>query len=183
MNVHKSVVNAFALSIFLVASFSLSVQKVKEPTASNPDWSKPYPPFRIAGDLYYIGTYDLACYLITTTQGNILINTGLAASATQIKDNIEALGFKFSDTKILLTTQAHYDHLGAMAAIKKMTGARVMVDKDDAAVMANGGSSDYVLGGHGPSYEPIIADRMLNGRDTIRLGDTRLVMLHHPGHT
>ena len=78
----------------------------------NPEWSKPYQPFRIVGNLYYVGTYDLACYLITTSQGNILVNTGLAASASQIKDNIETLGFKFSDTKILLNTQAHFDHVG-----------------------------------------------------------------------
>ena len=83
------------------------------------EWTAPYQPFRIAGNLYYVGTYDLACYLITTPKGNILINTGLAASAAQIKTNIETLGFRLADTKILLTTQAHYDHMGAMAAIKK----------------------------------------------------------------
>lgn len=174
----------FVLSaIFLFASFSTPAQKVHEPTATNPDWSKPYPPFRIAGNLYYVGTYDLGCYLITTSKGNILINTGLAASASQIKNNIEALGFKFSDIKILLTTQAHYDHLGAMAAIKKMTGARVMADEQDAAVMADGGSSDYAFGGHGSTFEPVIVNSPLHDRDTIQLGDTKLVMLHHPGHT
>jgi metallo-beta-lactamase class B len=80
------------------------------------------------GNLYYVGTYDLACYLIVTPQGNILINTGLAASASLINDNIKALGFRLSDTKILLTTQAHYDHVGAMAEIKKQTGAALMVN-------------------------------------------------------
>ena len=130
------------------------------------EWSKPYPPFRIAGNLYYIGTYDLGCYLITTSQGNILINTGLAASAPQIKNNIEKLGFKLSDTKILLTTQAHYDHLGAMAAIKKMTGAKVMADEGDASVMADGGSSDYAMGGHGSIYALLAADSLLHDGDT-----------------
>nr|WP_315820951.1 MBL fold metallo-hydrolase [Paraflavitalea speifideiaquila] len=96
-----------------------SAQKIVEPANTNPEWSKPYKPFQIAGNLYYVGTYDLACYLIVTRQGNILINTGLASSAPMIKANIEALGFKFADTKILLNTQAHYDHLGAMASIKK----------------------------------------------------------------
>lgn len=183
MNVQKCVVNAVAVSIFLIASFSLVAQKVKEPTTSNADWSKPYPPFRIAGNLYYIGTYDLACYLITTKQGNIIVNTGLASSAIQIGNNIKALGFKLTDTKILLTTQAHYDHLGAMAAIKKMTGAKLMADEGDAAVMADGGSSDYAFGGHGSFFEPVVADRRLHDKDTIQLGDTKLVMLHHPGHT
>ena len=160
-----------------------SAQKVTEPQNTPSEWAKPYQPFQIAGNLYYIGSYDLACYLITTPQGNILINTGLAASAPMIKANVEALGFKFTDIKILLTTQAHYDHMGAMAAIKKLTGAKMMVDEKDSEVMADGGSSDYALGGKGSSYEPLKADRLLHNGDTIKLGNMQIVMLHHPGHT
>lgn len=157
--------------------------KINEPKVTNADWSKPYQPFRIAGNLYYVGTYDLACYLITTTHGNILINTGLAASADQIKNNIETLGFKFSNTKILLITHAHYDHVGAIAAIKKKTGAQLIVDAEDAAVLADGGKSDYELGKYGTTFQTVKADRLLHNGDTIRLGDMQLVMLHHPGHT
>ena len=134
--------------ILLLACFSLTAQKVQEPATTNTEWSKPYQPFRIAGNLYYVGTYDLACYLITTTEGNILINTGLAASAKQIKNNIEKLGFKFADIKLLLTTQAHFDHVGAMAAIKKITGARFMANAQEATALSDGGSSDYALGGN-----------------------------------
>jgi metallo-beta-lactamase class B len=112
-----------------------------------------------------------------------LINTGLGASAAQIKSNIETLGFKFSDIKILLTTQAHYDHMGAMAEIKKSTGAKLMVDEKDADVLATGGSSDYELGIYGTSFKPVKPDRLLHDNDTIKLGDMQLVMLHHPGHT
>jgi metallo-beta-lactamase class B len=173
----------FLATILSLASLPVNAQQVKEPTVSNPDWSKPYQPFRIAGNLYYVGTYDLACYLITTNKGNILINTGLAASAQQLKHNIEALGLKFSDIKILLTTQAHYDHVAAMAAIKKMTGAQMMVDEKDATVLADGGSSDYALGGNGSAFVPVKADRLLHNGDTIQLGDMQLVILHHPGHT
>ena len=147
------------------------------------EWEQAYQPFRIAGNLYYVGTYDLACYLITTPQGNILINTGLASSAKQIKKNIKALGFRFADTKILLNTQAHYDHMGAMAAIKKKTGAQLMLDEGDAVEARDGGSSDYALGGNGSTYEPVIPDRLLHDGDTIKLGGMQLVMLHHPGHT
>jgi len=136
------------------------------------------------GNVYYVGTYDLACYLIVTPQGNILINTGLAASAPIIENNIKTLGFKLSDTKILLTNQAHYDHLGAMAEIKKLTGAKMWVDEKDAPVMEDGGSSDYELfGSTGSTYAPIKADRLLKDGDIIKLGGTKLVMLHHPGHT
>ena len=166
----------------LSPSISLTAQKVKEPKTAE-EWTRTYQPFRIAGNLYYVGTYDLACYLISTTQGNILINTGLAASESQIKNNIEALGFKFSDIKILLTTQAHYDHNGAMAAIKKSTGARLMVDEKEKDVLATGGKADYELGKYGVTYKPVQADRLLHDGDTIFLGDMQLVLLHHPGHT
>lgn len=175
----EKIVLAFALSFTL--SFAIA-QEVKEPRTTE-EWTTPYQPFRIAGNLYYVGTYDLACYLITTEKGNILINTGLAASFEQIKRNIETLGFKFSDTKILLTTQAHYDHMGAMAEIKKSTGAQLMVDEKDADVLVTGGSSDYELGKYGTSFKPVKPDRLLHDGDTIQLGAMKLVMLHHPGHT
>jgi metallo-beta-lactamase class B len=171
------------LLIFSCLTFLAAAQTVREPQNNPPEWSKPYPPFRIAGNLYYVGTYDLACYLVVTPKGHILINTGLASSASMIKNSLEALGFKLQDIKILLTTQAHFDHMGAMAALKKMTGAKVMVNERDAAVMEDGGKSDYALGGAVSSYKPLEADRLLHDGDTITLGDARLVMLHHPGHT
>ncbi len=169
--------------IFLLVAFPLAAQKVKEPKPFSTEWTKPYQPFRIVGNLYYVGSYDLASYLITTKQGNILINTGLASSAKQIKKNIEVLGFKLGDTKILLTTQAHYDHLGAMADIKKITGSAFMVDEGDLPAVTDGGSSDYALGGNGSTFKPIKPDRLLHNGDTIQLGGAQLIMLHHPGHT
>ena len=159
-------------------------QKVSEPsTKTHPEWSKPYPSFQIAGNLYYVGTYDLACYLIVTPKGNILINTGLVSSAPGIKKSIESLGFRLADTKILLNTQAHYDHMGAMAAIKKMTGAKLLMDVGDATMAADGGRSDYALKGDVSVYEPVKVDRVLHNGDTVKLGGMQLVMLHHPGHT
>jgi metallo-beta-lactamase class B len=150
---------------------------------ADPKWSQAYEPFRIVGNLYYVGTYDLACYLLVTPAGNILINTGLATSAPMIRENIKSLGFKVSDTKILLTTQAHYDHVAAMAEIKRLTGAKLMVEKEDAGVLKDGGKSDYALGGTGTSYEPVKPDQLLQGGDRITLGGMQLVLLHHPGHT
>lgn len=168
---------------FIFSPFLTIAQLVKEPKDTPAEWSKPYQPFRIVGNLYYVGTADLACYLIVTSKGNILINTGLAASMSLIKKNVETLGFKFNDIKILLTTQAHYDHMGAMSAIKNATGAKFMVDEKDAGVAADGGSSDYALGGHGSTFKPIKADRLLHNGDLISLGNMQLTMLHHPGHT
>jgi metallo-beta-lactamase class B len=169
-------------AVFTITSEAVTAQKVNEPKTTA-EWTTPYQPFCIAGNLYYVGTYDLACYLIVTPQGNILINTGLAASDVQIKNNIETLGFSLADTKILLTTQAHYDHMGAMASIKKSTGAQLMVDEKEADVLSTGGSADYELGKYGTSFTPVTPDRLLQDGDTVRLGDMHLRMLHHPGHT
>ena len=113
----KKLLKSFLIILLSGIYLSSFAQKVTEPTDTPADWSKPYPPFRIAGNLYYVGTYDLGCYLITTSKGNILINTGLANSEKIIENNIKELGLKLADTKILLTTQAHFDHMGAMAAL------------------------------------------------------------------
>jgi len=146
-------------------------------------WSKDYQPFRIVGNLYYVGTYDLASYLIVTPKGNILINTGLADSAPMIRAHVEALGFKFSAIKILLATHAHFDHVGAMAEIQQQTGAKMMINEFDAPVLADGGNSDYVMGGKGMMFLPLKADRLLHDHDTIKFGGMQIIALHHPGHT
>lgn len=158
-------------------------QKVIQPPFSQEEWSKPYKPFCIVGNLYYVGTADLACYLITTPDGHILINSGLASSTPMIRANVEALGFKFSDIKLLMATHAHYDHVGAMAEIKKLTHAKMLIGAEDRQVLADGGSSDYVMGGHGATFTPVKADRLLHDKDTVSLGGVRILVLHHPGHT
>jgi metallo-beta-lactamase class B len=170
------------LFLFL-SSCVLLAQKVQEPKSMSDDWSKPYEPFNIVGNVYYVGTYDLACYLITSSQGHILINTGLATSAPMIEANVKALGFNFSDIKILLTTQAHWDHCGALAQIKAKTGAKMMINEKDAQSLEDGGSSDYAFGGNGSTYAPVKVDRLLRPDDIISIGDVRIKMLHHPGHT
>jgi metallo-beta-lactamase class B len=180
MNKRKFIILTLAIALLCCRVLA---QKVNEPQNGNPLWLEPYQPFRIVGNLYYVGMYDLACYLIVTPKGNILINTGLAASASQISDNIKALGFRLSDTKILLTTQAHYDHVAAMAAIKQQSGAKMMANANDADVLEDGGRSDYEMHKYGMSFAPIKVDRRLQNGDIIELGGTRLVMLHHPGHT
>jgi metallo-beta-lactamase class B len=172
------------LLFFLCSVLIVQAQKVLEPSAEkHPEWTRSFPPFQIAGNLYYVGTADLACYLIVTSGGNILINTGLASSEPQIIANIKTLGFRISDTKILLTTQAHFDHMGAMAAIKKITKAKMMVDEGDAAVVADGGLSDYDLKGDVRTFTPVKVDRILHDGDSIKLGNMKLTILHHPGHT
>ncbi|TWV94028.1 subclass B3 metallo-beta-lactamase [Chitinophaga pinensis] len=158
-------------------------QKLIKDLYVDKEWSADYQPFRIAGNLYYIGTYDLGMFLITTPKGHILINTGVAGSDTLIKAHMKALGFNYKDIRILLTTHAHYDHVGAMAAVKQQTHANMMINEKDAALLADGGNSDYVMGGKGRMFLPVKADRLLHDGDSIQLGGMHIVMRHHPGHT
>src|SRR5215813_11289497 len=106
---------------------------------SNPEWTRPFPPFRIIGNIYWVGSYDLSTYLITTPQGNILINTGIGDTAKQIKASVEQLGFKMADTKILTATHGHYDHAAGFAELKRMTGARLIVEERDKELFESGG--------------------------------------------
>src|SRR4051795_7134352 len=103
--------------------------------AINPEWTTPLPPFQIADNLYYVGSEDLAAYLVTTSAGNILINANLETSPPQIRASVEQLGFKWADTKILLNGQAHYDHMGGAAQILRETGAKNMVMEGDAEIV------------------------------------------------
>ncbi len=145
---------------------------------------RPFPPFRIVGNLYYVGTYDLAVYLITTPQGHMLVNTGINDSAPMIKANVEKMGFQFSDIKLLLATHGHWDHVGAFAEIKRMTGAPLLMHEADAGLVESGGSEDYRYPqGRGTTYEPVKVDQRLREGDKVRLGGTELTVLHHPGHT
>src|SRR5580658_7008271 len=106
--------------IFLAGAAALQAQ-------GNPDWHREYPSFKIAGNLYYVGTADLAVYLINTPQGNILINSDFEEDVPLIKKSIASLGFKYADTKIVLISHAHGDHDAATGLIKKETGAKLMV--------------------------------------------------------
>jgi metallo-beta-lactamase class B len=170
------------LLLLLFGVNQTQAQKVNQPV-SNKEWTQAFPPFNIVGNLYYVGTSDLASYLITTDQGYILVNTGVASSFPMLKKNIASLGFDYRKIKILLTNQAHYDHVGAMASMKKETGAQFYVDSADADVFASGGKTDYEMNYLGESFLPIQPDKLLKNLDTIQLGNMQLVMLHHPGHT
>lgn len=152
--------------------------------AQNPDWTAPFPPFRIAGNLYYVGTKDLASYLVTTPKGNILIDCEMDADVPLIKASVEKLGFKFTDTKILLISHAHFDHDAGCAAIKDATGAAYMVMDADVPVVESGGKADFQYG-RSPEdlYRPAKVDRVLHDGDEVRLGSTVLVAHLTPGHT
>ena len=137
-------------------------------------------PFRIIGNIYYVGARNIASYLITTPEGHIMIDTGTKEMHSVIRANVEKLGFKLQDIKILLSGHAHFDHVQGHAAMKKATGARVMALGEDAAALA-AGVDKSPLGDEG--WEPVKVDRVLKDGDTVTLGGTTLRAVWTPGHT
>ena len=139
----------------------------------NPDFHKEWPPFKIAGNLYWVGTADLSVYLINTPQGNILINSDFPEDLPLIKKNIAKMGFKYSDTKIILASHAHNDHDAGVGIMKKETGAKLMIMDADVA-------STESTGNGRPGAK---VDRVLHDGDTVELGGSKLVAHLTPGHT
>src|SRR5215469_966232 len=151
---------------------------------TNPDWTTAVAPFQIADNLYYVGSRDLAAYLVTTPAGNILINANLESSPPQIRASIERLGFHWQDTKILLNGQAHYDHMAGAAQILRQTHAQDMVMECDAEVVRTGGRKDFSYGTDGILTFPAArVDRVLHDGDTVTLGGVTLTAHKTAGHT
>jgi metallo-beta-lactamase class B len=163
---------------FLLAAFAGGLW------AQSPDWTEPFPPHKIADNLYYVGSKGLASYLITTPQGNIIINSSLESSVPLIKASVEKLGFKFGDTKILLISHAHWDHDAGSAALKKETGVKYMVMDADVPVVESGGKDDFQYWNQPNTlYPPAKVDRVLHDGDKVTLGNVTLTAHKTPGHT
>jgi metallo-beta-lactamase class B len=145
------------------------------------DWTTPLAPFKISGNLYYVGSRDLASYLVVTPAGNILINANLESSPALIRAAVEQLGFRWADTKILLSSQAHYDHAAGAAEILKETHARHMVMDGDVDVIRSGGATDFDP--TPPHFAPARVDRILHDNDKVTLGGTTIVAHKTAGHT
>lgn len=145
-------------------------------------WNQPVEPFRIAGNLYYVGASDITSYLIATPEGHILLDGGFVETAPLIRESVKKLGFKLEDVKILLSSHAHQDHAGGLSALKERTGARFLASRADAPAHARGGKGDPVLGDSMP-YPPVQADRLLKDGDTVSLGGTTLTAHVTAGHT
>ena len=163
-------------------AIGLSVSLAAVLIAQNNNWTRPFPGHRVIGNLYAVGTYDLAVFLITSGDGHILINTGVEDSTAMIRQNIESVGFRLEDVKILLATQAHWDHTAALAEIKELTGAEMWATAEDAPVLEDGGFSDPHFGGR-ESFRPVSVDKIIADGDVIELGPTRLTVMETPGHT
>ena len=170
------------LAIVVILLVLVSSQRSALSQAS--DWLQPFPPFRIAGNLYYVGSRGLASYLVTTSEGHILINSNLEESVLMLRASIEKLGFKYTDVKILLISHAHWDHNAGSALIKKQTGATYMVMAEDVSAVESGGKTDFNYGNDKGTYYPrTTVDRTLRDKDEVKLGDAVLVAHLSAGHT
>jgi metallo-beta-lactamase class B len=152
---------------------------------SDPDgWREPIAPSPIVGPIHYVGTRGLAVFLIATPEGHILLDGAVPEAAPAIAASIEASGHTLSDVKVLLTTQAHFDHVGSLARLKALTGGRVVVMTGDDALLASGGKTDYLFGNTPAFHYPAVkADRVIRDGDVVTLGGVTLTALRTPGHT
>jgi metallo-beta-lactamase class B len=146
-----------------------------------PEWYEPFPAHKVIGNVYYVGSKDLATYLITTDDGHILINSGFERTVPLIQKSVESLGFKMTDVKILLASHAHSDHVAGHALLQKATGAKVYVMRGDDQVIASGGKGQYLY--TTDRWAPCKVDRVLQDKDEVKLGGVTLVARATPGHT
>ena len=172
----------------LLLTASVVAAQAQQPAQFSPEWYAQFrgeygqavEPFRIVGNIYYVGARNIASYLITTPQGHILIDTGTTTMHDVIKNNVQKLGFSTSDIKIMLSSHAHFDHIEGHAAMKALTGAQVMAMAGDAEAMSAGKDSS-ALGAVG--WTPVTVDRVLKNGDTVTLGGMTLRAVLSAGHT
>jgi metallo-beta-lactamase class B len=175
------------LSRFALAATFTAVLALSVPASAATDYTVPYPAHHVAGNVYFVGGKNQASFLVTTPQGNILINSGVKESPAQIKASIEKLGFKYADTKYLLISHAHFDHDAGSAQIVKETGATYAVMDSDVSVVESGGKTDFAYANdkdpNFARYPAVKVAKVLHDGDTISLGGTVLTAHKTPGHT
>lgn len=149
----------------------------------NSNWVKPIRPYRVVGNIYYVGSEGLPAWLITSSEGHVLLDSGPSAEGGKlIERNIATLGFQLADVKILINTHAHYDHAGGLAQLKADTGAKLWASRLDEPALEAG----HHIGGNsnGPTPFPAVkVDRSFGDGQKLKLGETTLVAHLTPGHS
>jgi metallo-beta-lactamase class B len=145
-------------------------------------WSTPEAPFRIAGNTWYVGTKGITILLLRGSEGSILIDTGVPEATSHLRASLEKIGVDPTEIKLIVTSHAHYDHAGAVAEVKAMTGARVVASAESAAALAVGGRGDLHFGDD-LIYPPATADAIVADGETLRVGTLAITAHLTPGHT
>src|SRR5579871_161864 len=149
--------------------------------AERAEWNKPIEPFRIIGNIYYVGVAGVSSFLIATPKGHVLIDGGLAESVPIIEKNIATLGFRIRDVKYLLNSHAHYDHCGGLAALKRASGAQMLASRADAETLESGRHKNYSI--PDSLFPPVKVDRRITDGEEVEIGGVKLTALLTPGHT
>ena len=168
----------FLIAVFLSVLNSCSAQ----PDEASRVMNQPVKPYRVIGNIYYVGASEVSSFLITTPNGHILLDSGFLETVPQIKQNVAQLGFRLEDIKVLIHSHAHYDHVGGLAELKRLTGATLMTSEGDIPLLAAGGKGDPNFGDRFP-FEPVKPDRTLRDADKVELGGVTMVARMTPGHT
>ena len=175
-------VTATAALLLLTLSNPLNAAAPKVPAYPEKTWTQSFAPFRIADNIYYVGSAELTSYLIVTPKGLILLDAGVPENATMVLGNIKALGFDPGQIKYLLNSHAHFDHAGGLAAIRRVTHARMIASAADATVLESGGRTDFFFGPK-PQFPPLKVDRIIGDNEQVSLGGVSLTAHLTPGHT
>lgn len=168
----------FTVAVAVVFVSAVHAQKSEQDRA----WNRPVEPFRIAGNLYYVGANEITSYLIATPAGHIVLDGGYEETAPQIEANIRKLGFKVEDVQVLLNSQAHFDHAAGFAQLQRDTGAKLEVMQGDAEVIEGGGRGDFFFGDK-YRFPAAKVERVLHDGDTVSLGGTTIRAVLTAGHT
>ena len=170
------------LLVSFLFAFVLSLASCAQQNDSDRKSNMPVEPFKIIGNVYYVGASEVTSFLITTPDGNFLLDSGFAETVPQIRDNIKKLGFKLEDVKFLLNSQSHYDHSGGLAELKKLTGAKMVASEGDREALEKGDHDNFAWGDT-KTYSPVKVDRTVKDGEELTLGGVKMKALITPGHT
>jgi metallo-beta-lactamase class B len=176
----KRAASIFLAALALATSVPGATAFAEEPPAN---WTKPIRPYRVVGNIYYVGSEGLSAWLISSSEGHVLLDSGPSpAGAKLIEANIQTLGFKLADVKILINTHAHFDHAGGLAQLKADTGAKVWASRPDEPALEKGQHFGDNANGLTP-FAPVKVDKSFGDGQKLKLGETTLVAHLTPGHT
>src|SRR5215475_11812711 len=178
----RSLMQKIALIISLALALFLPATANPQDDPFDRQMNQPVKPFHLFSNIWYVGASGVTSFLITTSKGHILLDSGFSETVPQIKQNFAQLGFKLNDVKILINSHAHCDHAGGLAELKELTGASLMATEADAALLERGGKDDFQWGDK-YSYKPVKTDRVLRDGDQVELGEVSLTARLTPGHT
>jgi metallo-beta-lactamase class B len=166
----------------LLSALLISLSAPAQYAPANAEWNKPVAPFRIADNLYYVGVKGVSSYLIVTPQGDILVDAGFRETVPLIEASIRKLGFHVEDVHILLSSHAHFDHVGGLAAMKAATHARLLASPGDAPLLERGGRGDFAFADRA-RFPPVKVDELLQDGVPVRLDGVAMTPHFTPGHT